>query len=407
MDESRNLTLVSLFCGAGGLDIGLEQAGFETVCASDCDGDCIDTLRMNKERSLPVAGDLSRHYLASADIIREDIAELHGNELIPYSGEEGWRPDLLAGGPPCQPFSSSGAQRSVLDKRGRLFEHFVRLASVLRPRVILFENVRGLVTARGPNGSPGEVLQMVRGAFENIGYATRFELLNAADYGCPQRRVRLFMIATQDQELPEFPMPTHAEKPEHNLFGSTRPWVPLGDFLASREPPKSEEVVRPSATLGPLLAELPPGSGLKSPGRKEATRPGGHWGYKQGTFIADLTRPARTVTAASTQDWTRQDDGMLRRLTLAECAGLQGFPADWEFVGTKTSKFRQVGNAVPTVFGKVLGECIAHALQSPLPIRPPQSASLPGHMHSAMRYTRRDHERNHASRTRAKQFIGG
>jgi DNA (cytosine-5)-methyltransferase 1 len=407
MDKLSRPSLVSLFCGAGGLDIGLEQAGFETVCASDWEDDCIATLRLNKQKGIRVEGNPRRRYLSSASIVQADIADLRGDDLRPASSSDGWRPDVLAGGPPCQPFSSSGAQRSVLDKRGRLFEHFVRLADDLRPHVILFENVRGLVTARGPSGAPGEVLQLVRQAFEDIGYATRFELLNAADFGCPQRRVRLFMVATQDRALPEFPPPTHGQKPMRDLFGSVAAWVTLRDFLASRNPPNADEVVRPSEKLAPLLADLDPGSGLKSPGRKEATRPGGHWGYKQGTFIADLSLPARTVTAASTQDWIKQSGGDLRRLTLSECAALQGFPAEWEFSGTKTSKFRQIGNAVPSVFGKVIGECIARVLQEPVATVGPQSVPFPQHMDAAIRYTRRDHERNHASRTRASLFAEG
>ena len=260
------------------------------------------------------------------------------------------------------------------------------------------------MTSRGPGGEPGEALHLVGKAFEEIGCATRFELQNAADFGCPQRRVRLFMIALRDHALPEFPAPTHAEKPELGLFGSVASWVTLGDFLSSRTSPAPEEIVRPSPALGPLLADIEPGSGLKSPGRKEATRPGGHWGYKQGTFIADPSLPARTVTAASTQDWIKLDDGSLRRLTLSECAALQGFPNEWEFVGTKTSKFRQVGNTVPSVFGKVIGECIVKTLKKTVPERPPKSAPLPQYMHADIRYKMKDHERNRASRTRAAQF---
>lgn len=139
--------------------------------------------------------------------------------------------------------------QSVDDPRGRLFEHFVRLASALRPRLILFENVRGLVTARGPRGEPGEVLRMVKAAFEGIGYGTSFALLNAADYGIPQRRVRCFLVASRCTALPEFPQPTHAEMPQANLFGSRLPWVTLGQFLASFPAPSAEEIVRPTSTL--------------------------------------------------------------------------------------------------------------------------------------------------------------
>jgi DNA (cytosine-5)-methyltransferase 1 len=215
------------------------------------------------------------------------------------------------------------------------------------------------------------------------------------------------MLATDGVALPEFPSPAHAPAAKDDFFGPLAAWVTLGQFLASCEPPKPEEVVRPNSALGELLKNLSPGSGLKSPGRKEATRPGGHWGYKQGTFIADLDLPARTVTASSTQDWIREDGRQLRRLTLAECAALQGFPPEWEFFGSKTSRFRQVGNAVPSVFGKVLGRGILEVLHAPVPSAPPCSAPFPKYMQGAVEYTLRDHRRNQTSRVRAKQFVNG
>jgi DNA (cytosine-5)-methyltransferase 1 len=286
---------------------------------------------------------------------------------------------------------------SVEDPRGRLFEHFVRLAGELKPQQILFENVRGLVTARGPKGEPGEVLYMVKEAFEKLGYATSFQLLNAADYGCPQRRVRLFMMATRCTELPEFPAATHAEVPENTLFAAKLPWVTLGEFLREQPQPASDEVVRPTAALARELADLPAGTGLKSAGARETTRPGGHWGYRQGTFIADQNLPARTVTASASQDWIRLLDRTLRRLTLRECAGLQGFPLRWQFVGSIASRFRQVGNAVPVTFGVILGQALLEALHGRRheAIR---SAPLPPGFEEAITYTRKEHRRNGASR---------
>lgn len=334
------------------------------------------------------------------------MSEISAEDLRPAKVRRDWRPDLLAGGPPCQPFSSSGAQKSVLDSRGLLFEHFARLAAELNPRFVLFENVRGLVTARGPSGTPGEALVLVKEAFESVGFATTFAVLNSADFGVPQRRVRLFMVGTREFELPKTPRPTHARHHQPSLFDDIQPWVSLREFLATRREPEPGEVVRPTDRLLQLLQGVPEGSGLKSPGRKEPTRPGGHWGYKQGTFIADLALPARTVTAASTQDWIREPGGQLRRLTLAECAALQGFPDDWRFCGSKTSQFRQVGNAVPARLGEVLGAAIRSCLRAGRSHRKSrtESAPLPAHMDAAIAYTIRDHERNKSSRVRARVF---
>jgi DNA (cytosine-5)-methyltransferase 1 len=397
-------TLISLFSGAGGLDVGLEQAGFDTVAATDFDDDCARTLLANQHKRVPVKGRPGHVHLDGAKVVQADVADLRGADLVPEGADDDWTPDLLVGGPPCQPFSSSGKQRSVLEGRGRLFEHFVRLAQELRPRAILFENVRGLVTARGRTGQPGEALAEVKEAFEAAGYATSFTLLNSADYGAPQRRVRLFMFATQDAPLPSFPEPTHSRTPRKSLFGETKPWVSLRKLLATLPAPEPADVVRPSRRLEPLLRDLPCGSGLKSNGRSEPTRPGGHWGYKQGTFVADQDLPSRTVTAASTQDWIRLPDGSLRRLTVAECAALQGFPPEWEFVGAKSSQFRQVGNAVPSVFGRVLGVVLADALGQ-YRKRKPASASLPEHFRAAVEYTKRDHERNAVARTRTNAVV--
>jgi DNA (cytosine-5)-methyltransferase 1 len=391
----NSFTVVSLFTGAGGLDIGLEQAGFRTISAVDNDSECVRTLRDNQAAKVRHGGGLA--YLERAKVIQAGVETLEPADLRPPDADSNWVPDLMAGGPPCQPFSSSGKMLSVGDPRGRLFEDFVRMAEGLKPKLILFENVRGLVTARGPKGEPGEVLGMVRRAFENIGYATTFALLNAADYGCPQRRVRCFMMAARCTCMPEFPAATHCESPQTGLFGAAARWVTLGEYLATLAPPSDEETVRPSERLAGQLARVSAGSGLKSAGAREATRPGGHWGYRQGTFIADLGQPARTITASASQDWIRLADGSLRRLTLRECAGLQGFPPEWQFAGPIASKFRQVGNAVPSVFGRVLGRALIDALGGGLRPRP-KPAPLPREFDLAIAYTRREQARNGESR---------
>jgi len=395
------LTVVSLFTGAGGLDLGLEMAGFHTVAAVDFDADCVTTLRENQANRVPIPGNGDRHFLAGAKLLHTRVEDLLASDLRPDACFKNWVPDLLAGGPPCQPFSSAGKQRGLDDPRGRLFDEFVRLADRLQPRLILFENVRGLVTADGPTGDPGEALALVRDSFERIGYATTFALLNAADYGAPQRRVRLFMMGSRSSPLPSFPEPTHRDSQGNALVPPLQPWRTLRDFLEAQPHPDADEIVRPTPTLADLLEQVAPGSGLKSAGARETTRPGGHWGYKQGTFIADLTKPARTVTAAATQDWVRWREG-LRRLTLSECAGLQGFPDKWTFCGSKGSRFRQVGNAVPTVFGEVLGVELARALRADSVGRRPSSRPWPQSFVAAVEYTKRDRAKNGRSRVAAK-----
>jgi len=404
--KKNHPTLVSLFAGAGGLDIGLERAGFHTVAATDFDQECIETLRFNQTRRIPIEGSPSRFHLEGARIIHADVAELHAQDFGTPEGEE---LDLVAGGPPCQPFSSAGSQLGLDDPRGTLFQHFARLVSELKPRMFLFENVRGLVTARGPSGRPGEALELVRKAFEDAGYATRCTLLNSADYGAAQRRVRLFIIGSRVAALPEFPGPTNAEDIGDGLFDDVNPWMTLSDFLASTPQPDESEMTRPSPDLAKQLKKVPSGSGLKSPGVKETTRPGGHWGYKQGTFIADPTKPARTVTAATTQDWIRLEDGSLRRLTVSECAGLQGFPREWQFAGTRGSQFRQIGNAVPVAFGESVGRSLAQVARKcrrgGCTGKRVESATLPTNFLAYVHYTMRDEARNGQDRPRSQNRI--
>lgn len=392
-------SLVSLFTGAGGLDIGLERSGFTTAVANDVDKHACATLRENQSLRHSVPGLEGHYHFAGTKIIEGDIRDLRPADFIPGNANAGWRPDILIGGPPCQSFSSAGSQKSVNDPRGRLFLEFVRFARELQPRIILFENVRGLVTARGPNGIPGEAVNMIRDSFEEIGYATSFRVLNAADYGAPQRRVRMFMFAvSSDTALPEFPEPTHSR-----AGVGVKPWVTLGEFISARPEADESEIARPSAVLQQQLECLPNGTGLRSPGRAEPTRPGGHWGYKQGTFIAALDLPARTVTGAATQDWIRQPGVGLRRLTLREAAAMQGFPDSWKFAGSRSAQFQQVGNAVPAVFGEVLGAAMREAL-SKKPSHPPISAPFPHHMNSAISYAARDDARNGVARPRSPLF---
>lgn len=395
-------TIIDLFCGAGGLGSSLERAGFATVAAVDRDKDCVATLEACRRRRLRVPRSNGREYLAETRLICADVVEIGAVDLRPKGASRRWRPDVLVGGPPCQPFSSAGKQRGLSDPRGQLFLEFVRLADELRPRFILFENVRGLLTARTPDGRPGGVLELVQRSFEDIGYACRIAVLNAADYGAPQRRVRLFIFATRDRVLPEFPTPTHAKEPKLGLFEQQQPWATLAEFLAQQPPPKSEDIVWASGERAKELAQLKAGTGLKSGGIVEHQRPGGHWGYKQDCFVADPSMPSRTIRAATTPDWLRQSGGRLRRLTWRECSALQGFPSSWEFVGTQASRFRQIGNAVQGDLGEILGRGLATAVAGNRRAKP-KSAPWPEEFYRRVRNVQMEERCNGAHRAAARR----
>lgn len=405
MADTRNLRYVSLFSGAGGLDLGFEQAGWTCCYSSDIDATSIATLERNRRSKA------KRAALSNSFVERADVQDLRGREVLAKAGLRKGDALALVGGPPCQSWSSAGHQRGLDDPRGKLIRDYVRLASELDVRWLVFENVRGLLTARGPDGEPGSALSYLRQALLDAGFQTEVNLLNAADYGVPQRRVRLFLVGYRRGDRPVFPESTHAK--DVGLFAEGRKsWVTLGDCLRHMPAPLESEIIRPSPKLERKLRKVPEGSGLRSEGKRETTRPGGHWGYRQGCFVADTRLPSRTITASSQQDWIRDPNLGLRRLSPRECAAIQTFPSKWEFEGNRAEQYRQIGNAVPPqlafAIARSLGDHVRLALQYRSAARVSRElAPLPPSLESAIEYTRKDGLRNGESRRRApsKRFV--
>lgn len=383
---------VSLFSGAGGLDLGLEMAGWHTAYASDNDCSAVNTLQANKGRD--IGG--GRCAFENTHIELADVTKLDAASILTKSGLRKGDVPLLAGGPPCQSWSSAGHQLGFDDPRGRLFDDFVRIANGLDARWLLLENVRGLLTARGPDGQPGSALNLIRQKLLRAGFQTAVSLLNGADYGVPQRRVRLFMIGFRTGDVPPFPQPSHSK----SAIIGTLPWITLGDALATVGGLYPDEIIRPKGKMASDLASVPSGSGVKSAGKTERTRPGGHWGYKQGAFVADLKQSARTITAGAQQDWIRDPSLGLRRLSPRECAAIQSFPSFWAFQGNAQAQYRLIGNAVPPQ----LAEAIGRALLPHVTREANKSASLlhllplPEKLSHHIRYTAREEAANGLSR---------
>jgi DNA (cytosine-5)-methyltransferase 1 len=382
---------ISMFSGAGGLDLGFEHAGWTRRFASDLDTDAVATLRANTTA-------LKRPFIG-----QDDIRNLTADDVLARAGNMS-KGELAAivGGPPCQSWSSAGHQMGLADERGQLFRHFIKLANSLDPRFIVMENVRGLLTARGLDGEPGSALGILREDLRKEGWQTTVSLLNAADFGVAQRRVRLIVIAHRTGDCPEFPAPTHSKVPQDGL----KTWISLKHRLSSLRNVSEEEIIRPTPKLAAELSLIKPGSGVKSPGKAETTRPGGHWGYKQGAFIADPSLPARTVTASTAQDWVIDPLHGLRRLCPRECAAIQSFPASWKWEGKRASVYRQIGNAVPPKLAKAvassLASHIAQALDTPSERAPVgELTPLDTRLMAAIAYTKRDNARNGESRRSA------
>ena len=215
----------------------------------------------------------------------------------------------------------------------------------------------------------------------------------------PQRRVRLFIFGSRIAHRALWPEPTHAKASREGL-PLLEPWVPLGKVLRRCEPLLPSEIVAPPQSLSAQLDRLAPGKGLKSPGKAEATRPGGHWGYTQGGFLADPSQPARTITASAQQDWVRDPRWGTRRLSPRECAAVQTFPSDWKFPDRPSHAYRVIGNAVPPA----LAEAVGRSLLAPVALECADSLTLnglealPRHLESAIEYTAKEEARNGPSR---------
>lgn len=378
---------VSLFSGAGGLDIGLEQAGWRCAYACDNDRAAVDSLHAGR------GFEFHDGQTAFSDTFIEhaDIRTLAARDVISRAGVVRGDIQLLAGGPPCQSWSSAGHQLGFNDPRGRLFDDFVRMANGLDARWLLLENVRGLLTARGADGQPGSALAYIRHRLLEAGFQTTVSLVNAADFGVPQRRVRLFIIGFREGDPPPFPISTHPKSA----------WVSLGDAISSVKDLGANEIIRPNHKLAAQFEGIPDGCGVKSPGKAERTRPGGHWGYKQGAFIADLKQSARTVTANAQQDWVRDPIFGLRRLSPRECAAIQGFPVGWKFAGGASVQYRLIGNAVPPPVAKAIGQTLLRhirELDREQPTVFDRPLPLSEKLMAAIRYTAREEASNGKSR---------
>lgn len=188
------LTAISLFSGGGGLDIGMEEAGFRTLACIEKDPNCCTTLRSNQPQ-----------YLKHAKIINADVNDVDLNQLMETCGLEPGTLDLLFGGPPCQTFSQIGKLKSLNDERGALLFTMVKYAKILRPKAVVIENVKALLSAKNLAGDKGGVVQDLTRALERIGYAVSMQVLNAVDFGVAQKRQRLFIVAVKDGESFDFP----------------------------------------------------------------------------------------------------------------------------------------------------------------------------------------------------------
>lgn len=327
------VTAIDLFAGAGGLSLGLQMADIEVVAAVESDVHCASTLAL---------------HLPYASIYDDDIRNL---DLSIYRQKI----DLVAGGPPCQPFSSGGLRASAADVRD-MMPSFLKAISDIRPQAFLLENVRGLIVGQRSNYFNNLISE-----FQNLGYQVVWKVLNAADYGIPQKRLRLFVVGMREMSF-IFPAPTHGVDQE-------LPYVTVKDVL-------------PKGQLGePNTAKI---TYAKNPD----LRPSPYHGqlFNGGGRPIKLDEPSPTILASAGGNKTHfiddfnlvpQYHGYLinggapkigvfpgaRRLTIEESALIQTFPKDITFIGPRSSQYTQVGNAVPPRLAKILSKRIVEQLK--------------------------------------------
>lgn len=345
---------ISLFSGAGGLDLGVEQAGFDVVSSVEIDDDAADTLEKNF------------HHLGSG-VIRRDIREVSTREILRAGGVSSRdRPELLIGGCPCVAFSKSGFwlewKRSGEDPAAQLLRVFTRVLEEARPRAFILENVYALTYS---NHQSKPAFERLLRDIESAGYRFEWGVLNAADYGVPQLRPRLFVVGARKREpAMSLPKPTHGGKWERQTTGvEGNPHVTAQEAFKGlvTEPELGEEV---GGKWGHLLPDVPPGDNyLYYTARREHPKPIFEWRSRYWTFLLKLHphRPSSTIQAqpgtfVGPFHWEN------RRLRIPEIKRLFSFPDSFSFVGRRSSQQKQLGNSVPPLLAQRVAERVAECL---------------------------------------------
>lgn len=330
------LTAIELFAGAGGLALGLEKAGFQSLGLIEFNQDACNTLSKNRP---------------NWRVICEDIANISKLDLEQYFSIKKGELDLLSGGAPCQAFSYAGKRLGLEDARGTLFYHYAVFLEKLQPKMFLFENVRGLLTH-----DKGKTYDTMLNIFQSAGYTIQKKVLNAWDYGVAQKRERLITIGIRKD---------------------------LEDKIKYDFP----QVYEYKPLLKDILLDVPPSIGVSYGESKrelfELVPPGGYWRdidenlakeymkscwYMEGGRTGILRRmsmdePSLTVLTTPSQKQTERCHPLeARPFTVRENARCQSFPDDWEFCGSVMSQYKQVGNAVPVNLSYEIGKSIYNAL---------------------------------------------
>lgn len=357
---------VSLFSGAGGMDIGVSQVGFNVLACVENDPNCCETLR-----------EAAKHSFFKAKVHEEDVREI---DPVAFMKDLDLKPgnlDLLFGGPPCQAFSQIGKQRGIKDERGLLLFQMVRFAKALQPKAIFIEQVKGLLSSKGKKGGRGEVFRKLIADLEKLDYAPKWQITNAADYGVPQIRKRIFIVATKKPNGFQFPLPTHFPKGNTRSLFSQEPYVTVGEAIKGlgRVSKKGANGVKPATSHIDTTPEgdktrihgVPEGSYLASQTHLPKAQIKNLTKKDTTKFLRlDRKKPANTLRCGEIFFHPTQD----RYLTPQEYLRIQGFPDSFVLKGPirgrsgsvrNLDQHRQVANSVPPPVAKIIATEILHA----------------------------------------------
>jgi DNA (cytosine-5)-methyltransferase 1 len=370
--------VVDYFSGPGGLSEGFSQAGFKTVMGIDYDENSAKTFKNNHP---------------DADYIKADVGELSPQKVLDKLDWKKGEIDIVIGGPPCQGFSIAG-DRKKDDERNELFRDYARHIDSLNPKFILMENVPGMLSMETSNDEP--VIDKVREKFSDIGYNTDYKILKASNFGVPQNRERVFILGTRlDGGVIDFPERTHIENGDNQKLteveSDTNKTITVGEALSDLPSLKAgekatqyrsetnnnyQEIMRKNMNKSSELKNhssvnhrdhivkrfsyIPQGGDMTdAPEKHQPSKV-----YSSRNRRLKKNAPSYTVTSHVLDELIHPEDN--RAITVREAARLQSFPDDYIFSGKRnvfhgsdeTSKYEQVGNAVPVLLAKSIADNI-------------------------------------------------
>lgn len=332
--KNKNHYYISLFTGAGGLDIGFKEAGFKGLLASDI---------------MPQAKDTYNFNFPDETYLLEDVRKLSISEIKSYIGNK--KIDVIIGGPPCQGFSNMGNKNSA-DPRNMLFESYVKIVDAIRPKCFVFENVKGLYTM-----FEGRYFNQVVEAFLSIGYNLHYSMLDTSNYGIPQKRERIFIVGTTSDS--QFLFPEHSDtsygkiKAFRNVGEAINDLADKGEEIANHISLNHSEVVIRRYQLIPEGGKLPKPEDLPEDIRRK----------NFGNTYTRLHRNEVSSTIVPGNNALPVHPVLNRSLTPREGARIQTFPDDYIFKGDRRSQCIQVGNAVPPLIAGKIADCVRRFIE--------------------------------------------